>query len=194
MALPLAIHLGAKVANGVFLRLDGRSASVQGALVGLHAQMKPDVPSAENVWRTPLPAGSYVVSQRQVVQYPAGILYALNWTDSSGMKCLATAFVEEMWDNFGGWKQRGAYGRCSQRKNAVWVNGWNEINGFTVAYGLVENAALVEVTWHDGSVTRAKPIDGSFMSVLDRQFASVQRVDFFDDAGEVVYTTSFHVG
>ena len=44
LALPLAIQLGAKVANGVLLRLDGRNASVQGALVGLHAQMKPDVP------------------------------------------------------------------------------------------------------------------------------------------------------
>ncbi len=211
VALPFAVYFGGKIVNRLVLAIDGRSPSPQGALAGM---------TIYSAFGRKLPGSdSYTIAQRQVLEYPPGILYALKWTEATGRSCLATAFAQEIWDNFGGWKPQGAYGRCDQRRNSrpaaskrpadnrpsvrprsavssrsVWVNGWNRYHGFTVAYGLADDAALVEVAWRDGSVTRAKPINGVFMSVLDRTAAAVRSVRFYDKYGVVIYFTRRLVG
>ena len=130
----------------------------------------------------------YEILQRQVLRYasPSGILYALGWRDEAGKTCIANAFVERIWDTFGGWKGRGAWGHCSLRAYTAWVSGRGEYSGFSVASGLSGNATLVKVTWRTGDITFTRPVNGSYMSVLDRHGARASRVEFFDASGELL--------
>ena len=128
----------------------------------------------------------YKIVQRQVLRYasPSGILYGLGWEDEDGRACFATAFVERMTDSFRGWKGRGAWGHCNTLDYTGWVSGAGEYRGFSVANGLSGDAALVKVTWRNSEVTFAQPINGAYMSVLDRHAARASRLEFFNAAGD----------
>lgn len=128
------------------------------------------------------------IAQRQVLRYPPGILYALRWADAKGRDCIANAFVEKIPDNFAGWKGRGAWSHCSARDYTAWVSGRGEYRGFSVANGLSGNAALVKVAWRTGEVTFALPVNGVYMSVLDRDGARAILVEFLDASGALLHS------
>lgn len=130
----------------------------------------------------------YEIMQRQVLSHPSGLLYALGWQDEAGQSCLANAFVEAVWDSFGGWKGRGAWGHCSALQYTAWVTGKGEYDGLAVANGLSGAAALVMVSWRTGETTYARPINGVFMSVLHRHAARAARVDFLDSSGALLHS------
>ena len=159
---------------------DDRSASPQEALSSLTIY-------PHGGFTTLIPEGvDYEILQRQVLRYasPSGILYGLGWQDEDGESCFATAFVERMTDSFGGWTGRGAFGHCNTLDYTGWVSGAGEYRGFSVANGLSGDAALVKVTWLNNEVTFAQPINGAYMSVLDRHAARASRVEFFNAAGD----------
>ena len=128
----------------------------------------------------------YEILQHRVLGHPSGILYALGWRDGTGNACIANAFVEKIWDSFGGWKGRGAWGHCSASDYSAWVSGHGEYQGMSVATGLSGAAALVKISWLDGDVTFAQPINGAYMSVLFRHGARASKVEFLDSAGRLL--------
>ena len=130
------------------------------------------------------------IRQRQVLRLPPGVLYTLGWHDETGQACIAVAFVEAMRDSFGGWKGRGAWGHCSTHDYSAWVTGRGEYQGFAVANGLSGAAELVRVSWLNGETTYARPVNGVFMSVLDRHGVRAGRVEFLDSAGQLLHSVA----
>ncbi|MCY3832845.1 MAG: hypothetical protein OXG85_07490 [Chloroflexi bacterium] len=177
MATPFfALRLMGRLA----LALDGRQAKAEDALRSLtvyphggFSALKPE-------------DYGYEILQRQVLRHPSGLLYALGWRDGAGKACIANAFVEKIWDSFGGWKGRGAWGHCSVSDYSAWISGHGEYQGLSVTTGLSGAAALVKVTWLTGDVTFVQPINGAYMSVLFRHGARASTVEFLDVAGSVL--------
>lgn len=182
IALITAPYFVARGAIEIARAYDGRSASAEQALArlvvyphgGYRALKTDDV--------------EFAIAQRQILRYPPGILYALSWADAKGRDCIANAFVEKIQDNFAGWKGRGAWGHCSARDYTAWVSGRGEYRGFSVANGLSGDAALVKVTWQTGEYTFALPVNGVYMSVLDRDGARASLVEFLDASGALLHS------
>lgn len=175
-------YAAVRTGTSLFMRLDGRHSSAESALDRLtvmpHDGFKPMYPDRHG----------YEILQRQVLKYPAGILYALGWRDSVGQTCMANVFIEKIRDMFEGWKRRGAWGHCSAQDQTAWVTGFGEYDGFSVANGLSGDAALVKVTWRAGNITYKRPINGVYMSVLDRDGARASLVEFLDATGALQHS------
>jgi len=173
-------YFAVRAGTSLLMRYDGRYASAEDTLANLvvypHDDFKTLNPDEHD----------YEIVQRQILKYPSGILYLLRWREGAGRTCLANAFVEQIRDVLGGWKRRGAWGHCSAKDRTAWVTGFGEYEGFSVANGLSGEAALVKVTWRSGNVTYTRPLNGSYMSVLDRDGAHAIRVDFLGASGELM--------
>ena len=183
-ALSVTPYFGIRAFGEMVRAIDGRYASPQEALSALtvypHGGFTALISDAVD----------YEILQRQVLRYASnsGILYALGWQDESGKTCIANAFVERIRDSYAGWKGRGAWGHCRSLDYTGWVSGRGEYHSLSVANGLSREAALVKVSWYSGDTTFTWPINGVYMSSLDRHGVRASKVEFLDDTGRVLHS------
>lgn len=156
---------------------DGRSASPRAAL-----ERALDYGVFENGILPP-PRGEFTIVQRHFLRHPWGLLYALRWQNDSGEDCVGLAFSEKIRDAFGGWKPRGSHWHCSRFAASARFSRSGQFGGYSLAYGLSGQAALVKVNWVGDDISYAQPIGGAYVSLPGRYGANASRVDFLDATG-----------
>ena len=161
-----------------------RSAFPEGELFALTYGADMNVESTEQGQIIP----AYAILQRQPVHKPDGILFLYSWYRKDGEQCIATVFVSKREDIFGGWQGIMADTQCSTALYTASLKSGDRISNHTVFFGFSGDARRVEIEWQDGTVSAASVINGTYIVVLRRKDAKIERVSFLAADSAVLHS------
>lgn len=130
---------------------------------------------------------AFTILQRQPLDEPDEALYLVGWRNSKGTPCIGVIRVDATRTLFGSFFGGGWKADCDLARFSVdqfWGRRGEFFSRFSLAYGYSGDAARVDVTWHDKSVMRVKPVNFTYLARRADGKQVIASIEFYgaDDA------------